>query len=395
MSEDPSQPLLSQPSFVDEGDKTPLLTSPRNATTKRIFVAATRMNEGKTTVCLGLFAALRSISDSVGYIKPIGQRFVEVQGTKIDEDSLLLDSIFRTEVPIEAMSPVAVDSSFTRRYLHNPTSNLPLLVDRMCRAFDRSSFHKDYIIIEGTGHAGVGSIFDMSNAQAAKLFKAKVIIVSEGGIGRPVDEIAMNKALFDKLGVEVIGAILNKCVPDKIPQVVEHAGKGLARLGVQLLGAIPLQKSLTAPNLSQVVDEINGRWINGRAQGLHERVLRIEIGAMTAKGVLDYLQPGVLILTPGDRDDILLSAIAQASLTGKKVVSGILLTRNIMPHPRLLEMLNQTKIPVVITDDESYVVASKIVNMTIKTQPQDTDKIPIIKRLILDNVDLKKILKAF
>ena len=73
-----------------------------------------------------------------------------------------------------------------------------------------------------------------------------------------------------------------------------------------LLGAIPLQKPLTAPNLSQVVDEISGRWLNGRAQGLNERVLRIVIGAMTAKGMMDYLQPGVLILTPGDRDDITL-----------------------------------------------------------------------------------------
>jgi phosphate acetyltransferase len=394
MSEDLSQPLLGQPSFADDGDDS-LLAAPRNVSTKRIFVAATRMNEGKTTVCLGLFGALRSVSANVGYIKPIGQRFVEVQGAKIDEDSLLLDSIFHVEVPIEAMSPVAVDSSFTRRYLANPKKNLPLLVDRMCRAFDRASFHKDYIIIEGTGHAGVGSVFDMSNAQAAKLFKAKAIIVSEGGIGRPIDEIAMNKALFDKHGVEVIGAILNKCLPDKIEQVIEHAGKGLARLGVPLLGAIPLQKPLTAPNLSQVVDEISGRWLNGRAQGLNERVLRIVIGAMTAKGVMDYLQPGVLILTPGDRDDILLSAIAQAGLTGKKVVSGVVLTRNIMPHPKLLEMLHQTNIPTVITDDESYAVASKIVNMTIKTQPHDTDKIPIIKRLILDNVDVQQILSAF
>lgn len=394
MPEELSQPLLSLPTFTDGSNPT-LLTAPRNVITKRIFVAATRMNEGKTTVCLGLFAALRSLSPSVGYIKPIGQRFVEVQGAKIDEDSLLLDSIFQVKVPIEAIDPVAVDSSFTRRYLANPAVNLPLLKDRMCRAFDRVSFHKDYIIIEGTGHAGVGSIFDMSNAQAAKLFKAKVILVSEGGIGRPVDEIAMNKALFDKHNVEVIGAILNKCVPDKIEQVIEYAGKGLARLGVPLLGAIPLQKPLTAPNLSQVVDEIGGRWLNGRSQGLNERVLRIVIGAMTAKGMMDYLQPGVLMLTPGDRDDILLSAIAQAGLTGKKVVSGVVLTRNIMPHPRLLEMLHQTNIPTVITDDESYAVASKIVNMTIKTQPQDTDKIPIIKRLILDNVDLQKILKAF
>jgi BioD-like phosphotransacetylase family protein len=394
MSEDITQPLLGQSSFTDRTDTT-LISQPRNKTTKRIFVAATRMNEGKTTVCLGLFAALRSRSPSVGYIKPIGQRFIEVQGTKIDEDSLLIESAFQLEVPIEAMSPVAVDSSFTRRYLHNPARHLPLLVDRMCRAFDRASFHKDYIIIEGSGHAGVGSIFDMSNAQAAKLFNAKAIIVSEGGIGRAVDEISMNKALFDKYNVEVIGAILNKCLPEKMDLVIEHAGKGLARIGVPLLGAIPLQKPLSAPNLSQVVDEINGRWLSGRSQGLSERVQRVVIGATTARGIMEYLQPGVLILTPGDRDDILLAAIAQAGSTRQKVVSGIVLTRNIMPHPKLLEMLNQTNLPVVISDEESYAVASKIVSMTIKTQPQDTDKIPIIKRLILDNVNIQKIVDAF
>jgi hypothetical protein len=104
MSEDLSLPLLAQSTFAEDGD-TALLKAPRNVTTKRIFVAATRMNEGKTTVCLGLFAALRSISPSVGYIKPIGQRFVEVQGSKIDEYSLLLDSILMWKSPLRPLAP--------------------------------------------------------------------------------------------------------------------------------------------------------------------------------------------------------------------------------------------------------------------------------------------------
>ena len=83
------------------------------------------------------------------------------------------------------------------------------------------------------------------------------------------------------------------------------------------------------------------------------------------------------------------------SLSGRKVVSGIVLTGNTLPHPRLLELLSQTPIPVVAVADESYAVASKINNMTIKTQPQDADKIPIIKRMVLDHVDLKKLLASF
>jgi BioD-like phosphotransacetylase family protein len=289
---------------------------------------------------------------------------------------------------MEAMSPVAVDPTFTKRYLENPDENLGILVDRMCRAFDRTAQGKDFVIIEGSGHAGVGSVFDLSNAQVASLLGAKVIIVSQGGIGRPIDEIAMNKALFDKFGVPVIGAILNKVIPEKIESIREYAGNGLERLGVPLLGVLPMQNQLTAPNLSQIVEEVNGRWLNGRSHGEKERIKRVVIGAMAARGVLDHLQPGVLIITPGDRDDIIFSAIANAGLCGSKTVSGIILTRNILPHPKLMEMLAQTDIPIVIAAEESYSVASKIHNMTVKTQPQDSDKISIIKKLITEHVDL-------
>ena len=232
----------------------PLLAKPTNVITRRIFVAATRMNDGKTTACLGLFAALQHLYPRVGFIKPVGQRYVEVEGLKVDEDSYLLDRIYNVHVPIESMSPITIDPTFTRRFLANPEETYAQLVDKICRAFDRVSWEKDFTLIEGTGHAGVGSVFDLSNARVARILDAKVILVCPGGIGRPVDEIALNKALFDKVGVEIIGAILNKVEADKIPQIAHYAGLGLARLGVPLLGVLPVQKMLSAPNLSQVAE---------------------------------------------------------------------------------------------------------------------------------------------
>jgi len=384
----PSQNPFTQPPL-------PLLRTPTNTITKRIFVAATRMNDGKTTTCLGLFAALQSLFPRVGFIKPIGQRFIEVHGHQVDEDSYLLDTIYHVHVPIESMSPVTVDGTFTRRFLKRPDAMYAELVDKICRAFDRVSWEKDFTLIEGTGHAGVGSVFELSNAHVAKLLGAKVILVSPGGIGRPVDEIALNKALFDQEGVEVIGAILNKVEADKIPQIAEYAGLGLARLGVPLLGLLPVQPMLSAPNLLQIAEEIGGRWLNARATAPTERVSRVVVGAMTAKGIVDYLQPGTLIITPGDRDDIILAAISSARLFGRKTIAGLILTNDILPHEKLLELLAQTDIPVIAAREESYTITSKINSMTVKTQPQDMDKIPVIKRLIFEHVDLKKLLAAF
>ena len=373
----------------------PLLTKPTNINTKRIFVAATRMNDGKTTACLGLFAALQHLYPRVGFIKPIGQRFVEVEGHKVDEDSYLLDMIYKVHVPIESMSPITIDPTFTRRFLAKPEETYAGLVDRICRAFDRVSWEKDFTIIEGTGHAGVGSVFDLSNARVAKILDAKVILVCPGGIGRPIDEIALNQALFDSEGVEIIGAILNKVEPDKIGLVAQYAGLALERLGVPLLGVLPVQKMLSAANLAQVAGEIDGRWLNAHATGANERVLRVIVGAMTAKGVIDYLQAGNLIIIPGDRDDVILAAISATAISGTKALAGIILTNDILPHPKLLELLAQTDIPVITARGDAYEITSKIHNMTVKTQPQDADKIPVIKRLVTEHVNMEKLLAAF
>lgn len=371
------------------------LTRPTNKETKRIFVAATRMNDGKTTTCLGLYASLKNEFDRVGFIKPIGQRFIKVQGHDIDEDSFLLDSIYDVATPISAMSPIAVDGTFTRRYLDNPQTILEKTVHEICSAFDRAAWEKDCILIEGTGHAGVGSVFDLSNAKVAKLLDAKVIIVAQGGIGKPVDEIALNKALFDKEGLEVVGAILNKVRPEKIDMVKDYATKGLERLGVPLLGVLPKKNILSAPNLSQIAKEIKGYWINGQLHGSKQRINRVVIGAMTAKHIIDYLSPGTLIITPGDREDILLWAIASATISGARLISGIILTRDISPHPKILKMLSSTDIPVISVERDSYEVASSINEMTVKTEPQDLDKIPVIKQMVMDNVDLSQLIKAF
>jgi BioD-like phosphotransacetylase family protein len=385
---------MSNPNPFDQ-PPLPLLAKPTNIITKRIFVAATRMNDGKTTACLGLFTALQQLYPRVGFIKPVGQRYVEVEGLKVDEDSYLLDMIYKVRVPIESMSPITIDPTFTRRFLANPQETYAGLVDKICRAFDRVSWEKDFTLIEGTGHAGVGSVFDLSNARVAKILDAKVILVCPGGIGRPIDEIALNQALFDREGVEIIGAILNKVEVEKIPQVAHYAGLGLARLGVPLLGVLPVQKMLSAPNLLQVAEEIGGRWLNAQATGANERILRVVVGAMTAKGIIDHLQPGNLLITPGDRDDVILAAISATSISGTRAVAGIILTNDILPHPKLLELLAQTDLPAIAAAEDAYTITSKIHNMTVKTQPQDSDKIPVIKKLVMDHVDMKQLLAAF
>src|SRR6185295_4648129 len=235
-----------------------------NAVTPRIFIAATRQNDGKTTASLGLLFALQQIHARVGYIKPVGQRFVEIEEQKIDEDTVLMDRVFRLNCPLVDMSPIAVEPDFTRKYLQS--SNREALVKRIEKAFDRVAWEKDFVLCEGSGHAGVGSVFDLSNAQVAKILKAKVVIVSRGGIGKPIDEVALNQALFEKEGVEIIGVILNKVTTDKLDIIADFARRGLKRRGLDLLGVIPHQPILSCPSMDLIQDELAAELLNNDAQ---------------------------------------------------------------------------------------------------------------------------------
>lgn len=384
---------LNQASFAH--DVPGLLNKPLNTTTRRIFVAATRQNDGKTTTSLGLFGALHSLGHKVSYIKPVAQRIVEVEnGVEVDEDTFLLNSVYDVKIPIAAMSPVAVDSAFTRRYLDDPETLSPRIADTICRAFDRAAYEKDIIIVEGSGHAGVGSVFNASNADNARLLGSKVIIVSSGGIGKPVDEIAMNKALFDDRGVECIGVILNKVLPEKMPDIRKYVSRALDRLGVPLLGLLPLENTLSSPNLSQIVFEIGGRWIVPLVKGRSQRAEHIIVGAMSAQHIFDYIRENTLIIAPGDREDLLFTLIAGAGTSGVPKISGIILSNGLFPAPRLVSMLEQVGIPVVATDRECFESARRISRMIVKTQPGDADKVSTIEALIRKNVDLDRILAA-
>ncbi len=380
--------------FAEANDKE-ILKEPRNTSTKRIFIAATRMNDGKTTTSLGLYSALNQSNKKIGFIKPVGQRFVDVGGEKIDEDCLLLDETFDVATPMQAMSPIVVDKDFTKNYLDNPKDTHPYLINNLCRAFDRAAYQKDYIIIEGTGHAGVGSVFNLSNAEVAKTLDAKAIIIASGGIGRPIDEIALNQALFAKAGVDIIGVIINKVEPDKMDFIKHYCGIALKRMNLNLLGCLPVREQLSMPSLSQVFLEIKGQWLNEINNAESKKIKNVIIGAKASHGIISDIQKGTLIITPSDREDIIESLIEYNQQAEKKELAGVILTNGISPIATLLEKIRSSKIPFIISYEDSFSVTTRINKMTIKTQPKDCDKISIIKEISKNNLKLKEIEKAF
>lgn len=360
---------------------------------KQVFVAATRQNDGKTALSLGLLRAFARRDQRVGYMKPVGQSFRLVAGEKIDKDVVLMNAVVGFSDSMSDMSPIAVPRGFTEEYIANP--NRAALADRIRSAHARVAAGKDLLLLEGTGHAGVGSVFDMSNADVAALLDARVILISQGGIGKPIDELMMNKAKFDVIGAKVAGVVVNKVDPTRYEKVAPLVTAGLNRLGLEVFGVVPYDDYLSFPTLTEIREELRGELLSGEA-GLTNTVAHVMIGDMRPHDALDGFKGSTLLLVPGNREEMILAAFSWHVLgsTLEPPIAGIVFTGGIVPHPRILELLSRTRIPLLLVAKDTFTVASAVGSMLVKLRAENQQKIERIDALIEKHVALERILTA-
>ncbi|MBN1594929.1 AAA family ATPase [candidate division FCPU426 bacterium] len=361
---------------------------------KKVFIAATRQNVGKTLMALGLLGNLHQQKRNIGYIKPVGQRTIMTDGYEVDEDALLMEKVFAMGADLQDMNPVRVGKGFTAEYIRHGRNDE--LENQILECFARVSAGRDFVVVEGTGHAGVGSVLDLSNARVAKLLNTPVIMVAPGGVGRPIDEVALNYVLLQDAGVPLAGVVVNKVKMHKYERVQELVVKGFARKGIRVLGVLPFDDVLSAPTVGEVMIEVDGDLISHDVdeKALEQPVKHNLVGAMSAHQALDYFKPGSLIITPGDREDIILAAIGMALSDDKReesTVSGIVLTGHTIPHPAILELIHRSRIPVITCSKDTYTVASQIHDLMVKISPGETAKIEHAIQLIKEHVDVESL----
>jgi BioD-like phosphotransacetylase family protein len=356
-----------------------------------VFLAATGQNRGKTTTSLGLAAAIASRGHRLAFLKPIGQRYVMVDGGRADEDAVLMKAVFDLPDSLADMSPVTVPRHFTSDFVMGRVDDD--LSAKVLAAADRVSSDSDVLLVEGTGHAGVGAVIGLSNASVAALLDAPVIIVSEGGVGRPIDEIVLNQALFERLGVRVIGAVVNKVNVDASPELREVLRRGLAQQGIELLGCIPYSDFLANPSLELLESHLPGERLSG--EPAPERTIgHVAIGAMRAEHAIPLLRDRTLLITPGDRDDLLGAALDLEGGTSEAAprVSGVILTGGLRPPAPALERMRAAGLWSYLVETDTYRTAEAVHDVLVKTHPGDTEKIETIIRLVGESLDADALL---
>lgn len=356
---------------------------------KTLFIAATRQNDGKTMVSLGLFHAIQKRFPKLSYMKPVGQQYKIVNGKKIDKDAVLFQQVYQLREEFTDMSPIAVPKGFTEAYIDKPRTDLE---EKVLKARENLIKEKDFLLIEGTGHAGVGTVFDLSNAHTSKLLKAKVILVSLGGIGRAIDEIMLNKAVFDQQGVELLGVIINKVKEEKFDKVSHYVEAGLKRLNIPVLGKIPYIPSLHRPSVQAVFEELEGDILASKGS-FYRSIERCIIGDMVPHDILNIVTQNTLLIVPANREGLIMTALCGNLLRSDvtNAVSGIVFTGGKKPHQQVLEIVRKANIPVMSVQEDSFSVAKKITKLLVKIRAEEHDKINKIQSVVEKYVDVDKI----
>ena len=382
---------------------------------RQVYLAATGRNHGKTTFALGLMAALLDKGVDAAFAKPVGQRYAMVDEIPADEDAILMRELFGLVDPLQDMSPVHIPRGFTKAFIRGE------VVEDLGSKIDVAHRHllanHDALIIEGTGHAGVGAVVGLSNADVAARMRAPVVIVSEGGVGRPIDEIVLNQALFARRGVPLVGAVINKVNVEADPTLPETLAKGLALHGIDLLGVLPYRSMLANPTLSMLIEQLQGDLLSS-GEDMDRLIEHVAIGSGQARHVLEKIGPGSLLIVQGDRQDIIHTTIA-ANETQKQLnrepgllerlrnrarfgrlpqdpaallLAGIVFTNGRRPSDRDIEALRRAGIFALLVPDEIYPVAKQIHGLLIKTHVQDHSKIEVIKEVVAEHFDVEALL---
>jgi len=340
---------------------------------KTVFIASTEPHSGKSIISIGLVNMLLGKAQKIGYFKPIiSQPLPQKKEDHIDTILSYFD------LPIAYNDTYAFTWEDAMRQME--TESQGEMLDTIIRKFKYLESKYDFTVVEGTDYQGEGAAFEFEiNVQIAKNLRAPVIIVVSGEektISQVITAALTALHNFDAREVQVLALVANKINPDDVKEV-EALLSQQTPSGI-LLAVIPEDKGLQSPTMKEICEKLNGKLLFGKDH-LSNHADHFVTGAMQVPNFLNYLKENVLIITPGDRGDIIISALqANLSISYPKV-AGIILTAGFEPEEPILRLINglQTVVPIIAVASGTFQTSNDIGAIRSKITPDNTKKIQL------------------
>ncbi|MFD0797340.1 phosphate acetyltransferase [Maribacter chungangensis] len=338
---------------------------------KAVYIATTEPNSGKSIISLGLMQLLLGKAAKVSYFRPIIDDF---EPGEIDNHINTISSYFNLDVPFS--DSYAFTRSEVIRMKNDDQDDE--IIGKIITKYKAVEERSDFVLVEGTNFTGEGAIieFDINIVIAKNLGIPAIILAS--GVDKTMDGLVGNLQIaydsFDDKGVQVLAAIANKVQSQNMADVTRELKKQLPK--TVMVAAIPLNPILANPSVKEITETLRGQVLFGEKY-INNRVDGFSVGAMQLRNYLTHIKENGLVITPGDRADIILGALQANISANYPSISGIVLTGGLIPEEaitKLIEGLSDV-VPIISVEGGTFAMANRIGAIKSQMYAENTEKI--------------------
>lgn len=319
--------------------------------TQGIYISATAPGSGKSLISLGLANMLHRHAGRIGFFRPIAAG-----------DDPELDPMVRLMRDTFGLPPERSRGGIgAREFRSLLAAGLRDEIDARCvQIYGEMSRHCDVIIVEGTDHSGHDAVveFDVNTRLANNLGAGMLVVIGahDLSVEETVNTVEVARKELLASNATLVSVMVNRAVPEHLAELAESVPRGAHGWPVYV---IPEQNDVAQPTIAEVAQALNARQIAGSAQ-LDRDVSRAEVGAMTVGNFMGELVDGALVITPGDRADIMVASLASSFSRDHPVPSGMILTGDLVPPPDIMHMLAQAPFPIFNVPEDTYSAAHRV-----------------------------------
>ena len=338
---------------------------------KAIYIATVESDSGKSLVSLGLLRMMLTKSSKVGYFRPI---INETEENKIDDHTNTAIQFFNLD--IDYKDCYAYKQGEVVELLSEGKSDD--VIHNVIKKYKKLEAKYDYVLVEGTDFSGEGGFTELDvNLMIAKNLNIPALIVGSGNGKKKkdfVNTMQLTYKSFINKEVDVIGIVANKIEVDEIEYIQKELQKSFPnKLQIDI---IPKVDFLAFPTVKEVVQALNGRVIFGE-QFLDNAIGSYSTGAMQLRNYLTRIRENALVVTPGDRADIILGALQANASSNYPKIAGIILTGSLNPEESIMKLIEgvQSTVPIICVDGGTFKITNKIASVKSKIYATHNKKI--------------------
>ena len=356
------------------------------AKAKSIYVFGAEPQAGKSVVVLGIMELLSRHVQKLGFFRPL----VREEGTK-DDAIRLFTSRYHLPFP----DRIKYGMTYERARALVSDEKYDELLKRILEAYGSLESQCDAVVCLGTGFRDIppGLALDF-NIDIANNLGALAAPVATGFGGLPQDVMSRSSVLLNRLEekrCEVLALFVNRIPPERMDDMLRLAGQAKAKVPIFALPELPL---LAKPTVGEIADNLGATRWSGDQESFTREVEDFKIGAMGLPNFLDHLVEGTLVITPGDRSDIILGSLLADAASTYPRVSGLLLTGGLKPAPqvqRIIEGLRKSPVPVLTVEAGTFKAGTQTAQVRGRIRPENNRKIAVALAHMEKYIDAQKL----